>query len=470
MFRNLRPYYNGYHGSMAYRGNLDHFPGPTHFSPLSDITGTFFGETLNNTRGDGFIHNRGLGQVQSLYLVRNSNPPTRTSSLHMSGIAESTSGSVTVESHSVLRERVRPRETYLNTSLVAGSGAIGENINRNGVVLNSNRNYVDGTQMEMNNYISLGYGGMERSISMSSPNLDYATGNSSGNRRGNRSLFGSTELGENNRNLINRSRSFADRILEQFDTIEREHHDLSERIQRSQSLYEQIQRNSEEINRILGSFSERRISQRSHTRENYNNNDEISLRSQSVMFGTNTPTPYNRSDRMTTHTRREEGERIRNSNSHYRDVNYHSNEGGHVLRGNPLLPFEQNVPRGTGERRGNRQVTYSSDIESEIDDDVMEVSQVDEELEDYISRRNLEIRNRSLIIEREEVIFEYSDDFDDDNESSMGDLGDGDHHQNQTRAKHANSPPAAHRSPAIDEDAKVLIFPTGCLGSGKFGF
>ncbi|KAG4964274.1 hypothetical protein HKD37_14G038891 [Glycine soja] len=35
---------------------------------------------------------------------------------------------------------------------------------------------------------------------------------------------------------------------------------------------------------------------------------------------------------------------------------------------------------------------------------------------------------------------------------------DGDHHQNQTRAKHANSPPTTHLSPEIDENTKVLIF------------
>ncbi|OII72728.1 RING finger domain-containing protein [Cryptosporidium ubiquitum] len=212
---------------------------------------------------------------------------------------------------------------------------------------------------------------LNRSMSMSSPNIDI--GITSGPR------ISSRETIENNSSFMNRSRSFADRIMEQFDLVEREHNRLTERIHRSQSIYEQIQRNGVEIEQLFDNLSHR--IQRRHTTQRENSS------------GHNVQFRNTRSGGSTI-------ECGRNINVNHRLSNrprFLSMEDVHNHFHDHLIVNEEGEDNDEQERDNE-------------DNDVIELIQVDDdEISDIMSRRNNDIRSRSLIIGQEQIIIEEND-------------------------------------------------------------
>ncbi|KAF7458166.1 zinc finger, C3HC4 type (RING finger) domain-containing protein [Cryptosporidium felis] len=221
-----------------------------------------------------------------------------------------------------------------------------------------------------------------RSLSMSSPDLNLSGGFFSG-------IGGGTEEAvENNSSYLNRSRSFADRILEQFETVEREHNRLAERINRSRSIYEQIQRNGVEAEQLFNSISggmERR-----HTTGRDASAGDFGTRTARPVFGVTNSSQRSRysGDRATFGPL---------GNCHFGTVGIHEVEP-----------------------------TTDYDDESGHENDVIEVIHVDDEdFSEMMARRSADIRNRSLVIEREEISFEDSldeEEYEDqeDNQESQG--------------------------------------------------
>ncbi|KAK6591185.1 asparagine-rich protein [Cryptosporidium xiaoi] len=398
--------------NTTHRGSIDNLYRSS-YSPLNDITGTLFEGISGNTRPNGFVQSRfgidvesrGFRQEQPLYLIRNN-------SLNQSNISHSINGSESISTNNYLisntnsRINGRPLSTNLNR---VGYNSINRN---NGEIGGYNRSYLSGNQIRMSDYTLTGYRNTNRSMSASSPNLNYVIDNDL--NIGLNGIINSSEINENNCNILNRSRSFADRILEQFETIERERNDLTQMIQRSRSLYEQIQRNGEEVNRVLGSISER-SERRLSRRNNYNNETEMPLRSQTVVFDSNRVPLSNISERTNasngyTSNNRRIGRNQSIDNNLFEQQRRHNTINNHERRYS---------------RRQVENIIDSNNYETEtLDEDVLEMVDIDEELESYLTRRDNEIRNRSLILTREEVIIEEDDNFYDDRELIMADFGD----------------------------------------------
>ncbi|TRY52001.1 Ring finger domain containing protein [Cryptosporidium tyzzeri] len=237
-----------------------------------------------------------------------------------------------------------------------------------------------------------------RSMSMSSPNLDIDFVSLSRNSY--------NEAIENNSSFLNRSRSFADRIMEQFDIVEREHNQLAERIHRSQSIYEQIQRNGAEIDQLFDNLSHRM--QRRHTqRENSTGNN---FQSRNTRYGGSVIDCSRNGHINHRFSNRPRFVSMQDVHNHFRD---------HLL---------------ATEEEHEEEEDYDDQ-----DNDVIEIIQVDDdEISDIISRRNADIRNRSLIITQEEIIMEESndpEDSEDEHEQNHGheydqDLEDEEMHNN----------------------------------------
>ncbi|KAH8739506.1 asparagine-rich protein [Cryptosporidium ryanae] len=400
---NFRPCFNGY--TTGYRQNIGNLPRLSHL-PFNGVTGTLLGGTLTDSRYNDSSQNvrleigidrTGLRPIQSFHLVRNSNTSNQRNNQYDVNGDES----IFMNDYLVSNGYRRTHENFTPLNL----NRVGQNALNlsNSEIRGYNRSNLNENHIRMIYYTPTEYRIVNRSISMSSPNL---------NERLNRTVS-SNQLIENNVNLINRSRSFADRILEQFETIEREHNDLTERIQRSQSLYGLIQRNNEEVNRVLGSISERserRLSQRS------NNNIELSMRSRSELLGSNRESLSNEFE--TTN--------IGNScTNNINRINRTESTGNDILSSFEQLNEQcyRNSRRGIEismdeiqvERIDNEDITYHNNDESDADnEDVLEMVHIDEEFERYLDRRNEEIRNRSLILSRDEITFE--DDIDEEEE------------------------------------------------------
>lgn len=235
-----------------------------------------------------------------------------------------------------------------------------------------------------------------RSMSMSSPNIDISITSRSG--------INSRDTIENNSSFMNRSRSFADRIMEQFDLVEREHNRLTERIHRSQSIYEQIQRNGAEIEQIFDNLShriQRRHTQRDHSID-YNN-------------------------------------QFRNTRSGEPTIecgrNMHIN---HRFNNRPRFLSMEDIHN----RFHNHLMTTEEEDEEEEDcdhedNDVIEIIQVDDdEISDVMSRRNNDIRSRSLIIGQNEIIIEENEAEESENSGDEQTMYNGYHNQRQHQHRH----------------------------------
>lgn len=279
-----------------------------------------------------------------------------------------------------------------------------------------------------------------RSLSLSSPNievgflLDPATGPP-------------RESIENNSNVINRSQSFADRIMEQFSIVEREHNRLAERIQRSQSIYEQIQRNGVEFEGLFSNLSSRM--QRRHTQRDRSGDYERRLRSP---VASGSVSECGRAVQLN-HRLLSEGDALSCAHSVGGD--------GSFLTADEEENYEEDDDDDDEDEDEDDDEDDDDDEDEDDDDDDedeeeqhadgRQQSDRDEETEDVefsllndreiseiLSRRNADIMSRSLIIEREEIFVEEESDYEDhpDSENSgngqalyagCGNGGDGDY-------------------------------------------
>ncbi|KAJ1604914.1 ring finger domain-containing protein [Cryptosporidium canis] len=291
-----------------YQHSYEHASRP--FTPLRDITGSIFGGLVRDSR------TRSLQEQSMFSRSRNS------------------------MGDGAYRVNPMGQESRFFGQAVGGGGlgvgaGVGGGAGGGGIQLNSHINDARA---------------FNRSLSMSSPNISLGFLEEARDR--------SRESIENNSGFVNRSRSFADRIMEQFDILDRERSMLAERIQRNQMFYEQMRSNDTEMEGIFNSLSGR-IQRHAQRGEGF-----------SERSGQRRPPVGSRPG----------GECSRNISLNHR---FYSRPED----------LESNARGGSGES------------------DIIEVIQVDDDdLPGFISRRNLDIRNRSLIIAQEEIVLEESED------------------------------------------------------------